>query len=171
MDPVSKMLYILNIPQTMETVQHNIVEPPFHIPQFKVFPSFNVQFQWFQHIKFPTLKVFFNSVFKSTASQRILKWGFCYICIQVGKAWSVPKCTEFPHEFLLNFLRLNFSIRNLFIVCLLTANQNYISLWANLILETCVLFSSVYFIFLAVIKKLKMTTNKTIIVPVVLQEC
>jgi hypothetical protein len=62
--------------------------------------------------------------------------------------WPVPKYTEFPHGFLFNFSRLNLSIWNLFIVCLLTANQNYIKLQANLIWETCVLFSCMYFIFL-----------------------
>jgi hypothetical protein len=59
---------------------HFTVEPPFNVPQFKVFPPFYVQFQWSEvshlSVKFPSFKILSSWVFKFTAPQRNIKWGF-----------------------------------------------------------------------------------------------
>jgi hypothetical protein len=56
------------------------VEPPFNTPQFKNFPSFNVQFQSLKvnnlSVKLPPFKIFLSLLFKSTVPRRNLNSGF-----------------------------------------------------------------------------------------------
>jgi hypothetical protein len=64
------------------------VEPSPNVPQFKIFPTFNIQFHssWVNNLtlQFPPFNIFLTWVFKPTAPQSNPKWGFHSAYTTVG---------------------------------------------------------------------------------------
>jgi hypothetical protein len=68
------------LPEDWESFsKYYTVEPPFHVPQFNVFPHFTFNFndsKLIISVKLLIFQIFISLVFESAASQRRLKWRF-----------------------------------------------------------------------------------------------